>query len=692
MSAVISDDALAAALARLGVPGFRPGQREAVEAVLAGRDVFVLLPTGGGKSLCYQLPAVLLPGLTVVVSPLRALMADQLGALARAGVAARSLTGETQEGERADLYRQLRGTAPLVTRVLFLSPEMLELNHSLVDMLAAMAQQQQQQRLSLVAIDEAHCVVDYGSTFRGAYSRLGALRERLGPGVPVMALTASATPTMRQQVCTSLQLRSPVLVSGSFDRPNITFEVRYCELWPTSGEAAKDADVLRTVKAAIARGGCAIVYCRAKAECVRLAGHFRANGVATDPFHSDLPAKSKHAAATGLRDGTLSCVCCTVAFGMGLDFPNIRLVVHANPSMSLTAWYQEAGRAGRDGEPALNVVYYSHREEATMLHLARHGVKLGDAESRHKALLQVNAVCGLANALRIPSCRRRALLAHFGEKLPRGACAGRCDACRDRQAAERGCYATLLAAHSNTRELERVRRTDASEMDLSECNFPMLNAEDMDFGDMEDAAPTGQAGGSDADEDEGAEARRVDEKAAAAAHRVASKAAKGGGGLTDVLSALEDEEEKQSRGGGKPARTGIAALLLNGRSRSQPPPAAAVPAAGAAGAAIDAALRSESTAKLAAAMAGDAAAAGAAEAGIFAACRGVKSRYKQLVQDAVVGAGRRPSSAMAADGGGPPSGGPPGARRPGAFVPPRPAKRVRVVEPDDPFSPASWQR
>jgi RecQ family ATP-dependent DNA helicase len=686
MGTVFTEAALAAALARLGVPGFRPGQREAVEAVLSGRDVFVLLPTGGGKSLVYQLPAVLLPGLTVVVSPLRALMADQLGALTRAGVAARSLTGETTETERAELYKQLRGNAPLTTRVLFLSPEMLELNHSLVDMLAAMAQQQQQ-RLSLVAIDEAHCIVDYGSTFRGAYSRLGALRERLGPGVPVMALTASATPAMRQQVCTSLQLRSPVLVSGSFDRPNITFEVRYCDLWPTSGEAAKDADILRTVKAAIARGGCAIVYCRAKAECARLAGHLRANGVATDPYHSDLPAKSKQAAAAGLRDGTLSCVCCTVAFGMGLDFPNIRLVVHANPSSSLTAWYQEAGRAGRDGQPALNVVYYSHREEATLLYLARQGVKPGDADSRRKALLQVNAVCALANACRIPSCRRRALLAHFGEKLPRGACAGRCDACRDRQAAERGCYSTLLAAQSNTRELERLRRSDASEVDLSECNFPMLNAEDMDFGDMDDAAPK-QEGGSDAEEEDlGEEARRVDEKATAAARRVASKAATKGGGLTDVLSALEEEEEKQKRGGGgKPARTGIAALLLNGRSRSQAPPAAPAPAAGAAGAAglaIDAALRSESTAKLAAAMSCDVAAAGAAEAGIFAACRGVKSRYKQLVQDAVVGAGRRPGASMAPDGGpGPPSGGPAGVRRPGAFVPPRPAKRVRLVETD----------
>ena len=681
MGNVDSEEALAAALARLNVPGFRPGQREAVEAVLSGRDVFVLLPTGGGKSLCYQLPALCLSGLTVVVSPLRALMADQLGALARAGVAARSLTGETQEGERTELYKQLRGTSPLTTRVLFLSPEMLELNHSLVDMLAAMAQQQ---RLSLVAIDEAHCVVDYGSTFRSAYSRLGALRERLGPGVPVMALTASATPAMRLQVCASLKLQSPVLVSGSFDRPNITFEVRYCDLWPTAGDAVKDADILRTVKAGISSGGCAIVYCRAKAECVRLAGHLRANAVATDPYHSDLPAKSKQAAATGLRDGTLSCVCCTVAFGMGLDFPNIRLVVHANPSMSLTAWYQEAGRAGRDGRPAANVVYYSHREEATMLHLARQGVKPGDADSRRKALIQVAAVCALANACRIPSCRRRALLAHFGEKLPRGACAGRCDACRDRHMAERGCYAILLAAQSNTRELERLRRAD-SELDLTECTFPMLNAEDLDFGDIDEAAPERAAGG-DSDEEGGgaqAQARQADEQAAAAARRVAHKAATKGGGLTDVLTALEEEEEKQARG--KPARTGIAALLLNGRSRSQPqPPAAAAAPAPAAGSAVDAALRSESVAKLAAAIDGDAAAAGAAEAGIFAACRGMKSRYKQLVQDAVLGAGRRPGGAMAAAGGGGPSGdAPPVARRPGAFVPPRPAKRVRLVETDD---------
>lgn len=668
--------ALAAALERLGIRALRPGQREAVEAALSGKDVFVLLNTGGGKSLCYTLPAVLRPGcLVVVVSPLRALMTDQLGALRAKGVTAASLTSDTKEAERSALYHQLAGRAPLVTQLLYLAPEQLLVNERLMDMLTDLAQRQ---LLALVAVDEAHCVVDYGSTFRAAYSRLGALRSRLGPQVPVMALTASATPAMRQQVCQSLGLVHPVLVAGSFDRHNITFEVRYSDLMADG--AAKDADIVRTVKGGTTGGGCAIVYARAKAECVRLAAHLRSNGVPTEAYHSDLSAQAKLAVAAGLRDGALKCVCCTVAFGMGIDLPHVRLVLHANPSMSMTAWYQEAGRAGRDGESSRNVVYYSAQEERTMLHLARQGVKPGDADSRRKAVHQVSAVCALANACRVPACRRRSLLAHFGEMLPRGACGARCDACADRRAAERGCYAMHLAARGETRELERLRRTDASNLDLSECSFPLLHAEDMDFGDDDvgdNVAAVHKDSSDDEIEDVDAQEQRLAARAAASARHVAEKAASRGGGLDRTLDALEHAEEEAQKS--KPARTGIAALLLNGRSKSNAPVSAAPRE-------VDENLRAQSTSKLAAALGGDSGAASAAEAHAFTASRGVVSRYKQLVQDQVLAAQRRPSAAGAvaqgpahASGGGS-AGGP---RRPAAFVPPRPAaKRVCLLETD----------
>ena len=667
----------ASALARLGVPAFRNGQKEAVEAVLSGRDVFVLLPTGGGKSLCYTLPALLRPGaLTVVISPLRALMTDQLGSLARAGVSAKALTSDTKDGERSSLYSELTGTTPLATQLLFLAPEQLLVNERLVDMLAELAQRQQ---LSLVAVDEVHCVVDYGSTFRSAYSKLGTLRARLGPRVPFMALTASATPSMRQQVCQSLGLVNPLLIAGSFDRPNIAFEVRYCDLWPS--DATKDADIVRTVKSGTAAGGCAIVYARSKVECVRLAGHLRSNGIAAEAYHSDLSAHAKVSAAAALRDESLKCVCCTVAFGMGIDLPHVRLVVHANPSMSMTAWYQEAGRAGRDGQSSRNVVYYSAREERTMLHLARQGIKPGDAASKHKALLQVAAVCALANACRVPSCRRRALLAHFGEQLPRGACATKCDVCANRRGAERGCYAMLLAMRGEMRELERLRSQDASDLDLTDCTFPLLHAEDMDFEDVDEAAaPAAQAQDSDSDGEGGedAEAKRQAEatrRGAEVARRVAYEALSRGGGLDSTLDALEHAEEALPQA--KAQRTGIAALLLNGRSQSN---ASAKPPQVAPRDALDAALRAQSTYKLQQAMGGDGAGATAAEAHAFTTSRGVMSRYKQLIQDTLLAAQRRTPGAGSGHSGGGPSG---GARRQAAFVPPRPAaKRVCLTETD----------
>ncbi len=316
---------------RFGYGGFRPGQEELIRAVLRGRDALGVLPTGGGKSVCYQLPAALLPGLTLVVSPLVSLMEDQVGRAERAGLPAARWTSAQDAREVAEVRRALREGW---LRLLFVAPERLEARsfHRALEGVD----------VSLLAVDEAHCIAQWGHDFRPAYLRLGVLRSRLR--APVLALTATATPRVREEIRASLRMRDPVTVVRSFDRPNL----RWCV-----ERVRRHDERVRILRILLARReGAAIVYAPTRRTVEALRRQLAAVGLGGMAYHAGLPPGERSRVQEAFLREPAPLVVATNAFGMGIDRPDVRLVAHYQFPGSLEAYYQEAGRAGRDGLPA----------------------------------------------------------------------------------------------------------------------------------------------------------------------------------------------------------------------------------------------------------------------------------------------------------------------------------------------------
>ncbi len=383
-----------------GFDAFRPLQREIVDDVLAGRDVFALLPTGGGKSLCFQLPAVMGSGLTVVVSPLIALMKDQVDALTASGIAATYLNSAL---DWSDVRTRMRGLEAGAYRLLYLAPERLALPHALDDL----------QRLGVarLAIDEAHCISEWGHDFRPDYRRLAGLRTAF-PGVPVLALTATATERVRRDIVTLLGLRDPRCYVASFDRPNLFYRVL------PKGDTF--ATLLRFVRERGKESG--IVYVASRRQADSLSEKLRAAGIAALPYHAGLEPSARSYNQERFRRDDARVVCATIAFGMGIDKPNVRYVVHYDLPKNLEGYYQETGRAGRDGLPADCLLFYSAADVAKQLAF------IDEKEERERA----HALAGLRlmqQYAETAECRRSVLLGHFGETLERQPCDG-CDNCR----------------------------------------------------------------------------------------------------------------------------------------------------------------------------------------------------------------------------------------------------------------------
>jgi ATP-dependent DNA helicase RecQ len=332
------DEARAALRARFGFPDFRPGQERAVSAVLEGRDTLVVLPTGGGKSVCYQVPAMVLPGLTVVVSPLISLMKDQVDALTARGIPATFVNSTLSSGEVSErMTRVSRGEVKL----LYLAPERFDVGTA--------AERLREVGVSLLAIDEAHCISEWGHDFRPSYLRIAQVRERLG-WPQAVALTATATPHVRQDIARQLRLEQPETIITGFDRQNLRYHVV-----PTRTEADKEAalaDVLRRHE------GVAIVYAATRRNVEKIAQKLERAGIAAAAYHAGLDDAHRHEVQDAFMSESVRAIVATNAFGMGIDKPNVRLVVHHAMPGTLEAYYQEAGRAGRDGQPA--EVYLLH--------------------------------------------------------------------------------------------------------------------------------------------------------------------------------------------------------------------------------------------------------------------------------------------------------------------------------------------
>jgi len=388
-----------------GYESFRPGQREVIEAVLAGRDAIGVMPTGSGKSLTYQLPARLLGGTTLVVSPLIALMKDQVDALSRRGYRATFLNSSVgPEERRARALAIRRGEVELV----YAAPEGLEASAG-----GALAGA----RLTLIAVDEAHCISHWGHDFRPAYRNLAGLKARFG--VPVLALTATATAAVVKDIAEQLGMEAPLVVRGRFFRENLRLHAykKGGEAAGRSGVRTRDA-LLRLLEGR--RGESGIVYCLSRKTTEETAAFLKRHGLRAVPYHAGLEPEARERAQDAFLAGKAEVVVATVAFGMGIDKPDVRFVVHRDMPRSIEGYYQEVGRAGRDGASSDCVLLYSWADVLAWDRM------LGDlAEPQARAQRQqARQMFRLAEEAR---CRQRELVAHFGERIQ--ACGGSCDLC-----------------------------------------------------------------------------------------------------------------------------------------------------------------------------------------------------------------------------------------------------------------------
>lgn len=393
-----------------GYDAFRPGQRQIMEMALAQQDVLVIMPTGGGKSLCFQLPALLQPGLMIVVSPLIALMQDQVESLQNNGIGATFLNS-TLTGQ--EVYQRHQQILQGKIKLLYVAPERLLSEY----FLPFLDEVKQQVGISAIAIDEAHCVSEWGHDFRPEYRQLITLRQRY-PDLPMMALTATATERVREDITQQLNLRSPYIHIASFNRPNLYYEVRP-KTKHTFGE------ILQIIRE---NSGSGIIYCQSRKRVEEVAYKLQQNKIDALPYHAGMADADRTNNQTKFIRDDVNVMVATIAFGLGINKPDVRYVIHYDLPKNLEGYYQESGRAGRDGEISRCTLFFSYGDKSTIEYIID---QKNSEQEKRIAQQQLRQMISYAEAV---DCRRTVQLSYFGEIFP-GDC-GQCDNCCDQKPLE----------------------------------------------------------------------------------------------------------------------------------------------------------------------------------------------------------------------------------------------------------------
>ena len=412
-----------------GFKTFRPAQEAVLRNLFEGKDTLALLPTGGGKSICYQIPALVFPGTCVVVSPLLALMKDQVDNLCENGVAAAALNSQVSKEEALEIRQKaVRGELKL----LYLSPERIqfELDHLLSHM-----------DISLFAVDEAHCISQWGHDFRPEYSQLHALRERF-PQTPLIALTATADSVTRKDILSQLEIPPENIVLSSFDRPNLSLTVKV-----NYRKREKLDEIEKFIHKHKQESG--IIYCLSRKSTETVASELRNRGIFAEAYHAGLETKERIEIQDAFLNDRTQVICATTAFGMGIDKPDIRFVIHYNTPKNMEGYYQEIGRAGRDGMPSDTLLFYS---DSDMVQLAKFAEESGEKD------LQIEKLHRIEHYATSPICRRRILLSYFGESFDHDC--KNCDICKNPPQRFDG---TILAQKALS-AIVRTRQTENSHM------------------------------------------------------------------------------------------------------------------------------------------------------------------------------------------------------------------------------------